>query len=112
MGNRALLQVIKGDEFSPIIYLHWAGGESRDIIEKAAPLMRKGDVSYAFARLAGVCHLETNPEQQLSFGIFNADHILTDEDSHGDRGCFIVDCETGKVIATRRDIDSFSIDLT
>lgn len=71
MGDRATIQIVSGDEKSPVIYLHWAGSRSIEIIKKAAPIMRAGDLSYAAARLIGVCHIETDPTQGLSLGIFN-----------------------------------------
>lgn len=112
MGSRALIQVIKDDEFSPIIYLHWEGHRTKEIIEKAASAMSKGDVSYSFGRLCGVCHLETNPDQKLSFGVWNSQHILTKQDSHGDNGCFIIDIDSGEVTATDYGIESFMIELS
>lgn len=96
MGDRVTIQLTKGKEFSPIIYMHWAGEAALEILKEAAPLMRKGDMSYAFARLAGACHNATEPEQGLSFGIWNADSIVT-EDSQGDNGHFGVDISTGEV---------------
>lgn len=90
MGDRATIQVVGSYESSPVIYLHWAGPRAMDIIRKAAPIMRRGDCMYAAARLLGVCHTETDPEQGLSLGISNADGIQK-EDTCGDNGHFLVD---------------------
>lgn len=95
MGDRATIQIVDGEEFSPVIYLHWAGSRAVEILQAAAPIMRKGDISYAFARLADVCHLETGPDQGLSFGIWNAES--TEDPEVGDNGHFLLDMQTGKI---------------
>lgn len=95
MGDRATIQLVNGDEFSPIIYLHWAGSRAFDLIQQAAPIMRAGDISYAFARLAGVCHMETGPDQGLSFGIFNAEG--PEDPDVGDNGHFTLNMDDGQV---------------
>ena len=93
MGDRATIQIVDGPHKSPIIYLHWAGSRSLDIIRKAAPIMRQADISYAAARLIGVCHMETDPEQGLSLGVLDADDCI----EAGDNGHFEIDLRTGAV---------------
>lgn len=98
MGDRVTVQLVDNNEnFSPILYGHWCGNRADDIIKKAAPIMRKGDISYAFARLVGVFHNETGPDQGLSLGVFNASEIQ-EEDTQGDNGHFKVNINTGEVV--------------
>ena len=96
MGNCATVQVVCGEEFSPIAYVHWIGGDTLDVIEDAAPKMRSNDVSYAFARLCGHLHLATGALGALGFGVYNTDEIQT-EDTVGDAGHYRVDLATGIV---------------
>jgi hypothetical protein len=91
MGERVLFQVVRGEEFSPVIYCHWSGDEVRDICDRLRERMkgRGGDVQYTAARLVQEC-INGN-EGNLSFGIWNADSVLTETDSHGDGGVVLVD---------------------
>ena len=81
MGNRALIQVVdsRGD-VSPVLYLHWHGGDVPAYIEELREMMadRPDDVQYAFARLVG--------------RVWNANKQLQRGDSHGDHGVYIVHC--------------------
>ncbi len=98
MGDRATVQLFDKDgDFSPILYVHWAGHRVQEILEKAAPVMRKGEASYAFARMVGVFHNETKPDQKLSLGVWNATEIQK-SDEQGDAGHFSVNIDTGEVI--------------
>jgi len=99
MGDRVLIQVKSGTEFSPVCYLHWGGNDAPRLIQETVQLMtsRLGDVDYVFGRLVGVCHARTPGSTGL--GCFNADHILTADDSHGDAGVYIIDCDTWDVTA-------------
>ncbi len=94
MGNRALLQVVDADEFGPVVYCHWSGERVPDIVRKLAARMadRKGDLPYTSARLVQEC--VRDDDGALSFGIWNADKKLTAEDSHGDAGVVLIDCNT------------------
>lgn len=97
MGDRATFQIITSREFSPIGYVHWAGSAMPAIIQEAAPYMRAGDVSYAFARLCGFVHNRTGGDgEALSFGVYNADSIQL-SDTCGDNGHFLINLETGVV---------------
>ena len=96
MGDRATVQLHSGKTFSPILYFHWAGHEVPEILKAAAPVMRQGDVSYAFARLVGVAHTQTEPEQALSLGVYSVDEIQR-EDDQGDSGHFLIDVDTGAI---------------
>lgn len=91
MGERVLFQVVRGEEFSPVIYCHWSGNEVRDICARLRERMkgRGGDVQYTAARLVQEC--TNGSEGNLSFGIWNADGVLTETDSHGDGGVVLVD---------------------
>ena len=91
MGDRALIQLYSGKEVSPVLYLHWDGFRVGDILKETEERMksRRGDVSYAFARLVQAAIKDG--EGNTSYGVFNKTELLTEEDSHGDAGCFIVD---------------------
>ena len=106
MGDRAIVTFrhhvkLSGgrefDKFSPCIYLHWAGRRVRQLLEKALPVLRTGDESYAAARFCGVCHAEEH-ESGLSIGLSHApkdlDEATSEDFSHGDAGVFIVDVDT------------------
>jgi hypothetical protein len=91
MGERVLFQVVRGEQFSPVVYCHWAGDEVRDICDRLRERMgdRCGDLYYTAARLVQEC-IDGN-EDNLSFGIWNADSVLTEADSHGDGGVVLID---------------------
>jgi hypothetical protein len=106
MGNRALVIFTDGDRVSPVVYLHWCGGELPVWLADLKHMMagREGDVDYSCARFIGLCH--TKIDGNLSLGVWNIPpHIqravqtfeesgkardqLT-EYSHGDAGVVIV----------------------
>jgi hypothetical protein len=97
MGDRVLFQVVSADkkEFSPVIYGYWCGRHAKDIIKALRKRMVEGrpdDVSYAAARLVQEV-LEYTKEGALSVGIWNIERILTEKDSHGDAGVFIINAK-------------------
>ena len=116
MGNRALVQFIKPEskseftnhvepaDFSPVIYLHWAG-QLEEAIKQTKELMksRRADLSYIPARFVGVCHELI--EGSLSLGMWNATGNLTHEDSHGDMGCILINVGTWEIEQTGHYID-------
>jgi len=93
MGDRALIQLVCGNKYSPTLYLHWAGDRAEEIIQQTKERMCGGgfgdDLEYAFARLVQIAI--GNDAGASSYGVTNATGILTAEDSPGDNGCFIVD---------------------
>ena len=91
MGDRVLFQVVRGEDFSPVVYCHWAGDQVRQICARLRERMedRCGDLHYTAARLVQDC-IDGN-EGNLSFGIWNATSILTAADSHGDGGVVLID---------------------
>jgi len=95
MGERVLFQVVKNDQFSPVVYCHWSGDEARDICERLMIRMgcRSSDLQYTAARLVQECI--NNDKGNLSFGIWNADRVLTEEDAHGDGGVILIDVSDG-----------------
>lgn len=97
MGDRALIQFTDGDDYSPITYLHWSGYKVREYLEALKERMkgREGDLAYTAARFVGICHDDI--EGNLSLGLWNQDKPLTEDDSHGDAGCFVVNVETWDV---------------
>lgn len=90
MGERVLFQVVKGDEFGPVVYGHWAGTEVASICFRLKERMkgREGDVPYTSARLVQEC-IDERPGN-TGFGVWNATGILTEADSHGDGGVVLI----------------------
>jgi hypothetical protein len=98
MGDRVLFQVVRGaDEFGPVVYCHWSGARAPEVVRRLAERMkeRRGDIDYASARLVQEC-TAADPDGALSFGVSNAPAQLTAEDSHGDAGVVLIDCDTFK----------------
>lgn len=100
MGDRALVVCHKGrSDFSPAVYTHWNGHKVGELLDKAQHVMRKGDTSYASARLAGTFH--ENIKGMLGFGLLPApaswEEATSEDYSHGDAGVFMVDVDTGLV---------------
>jgi hypothetical protein len=54
---------------------------------------RSSDLQYTAARLVQECI--NNDKGNLSFGIWNADRVLTEEDAHGDGGVILIDVSDG-----------------
>lgn len=94
MGNRALLQLRNKNEVSPLLYLHWGGSEVGEIIRRTKSRIahRHDDVIYAFAR--PVQEAINGMDGDSGFGVWNQDEVLTEADSHGDAGCFVIDLST------------------
>lgn len=115
MGDRALIQFVatnrNGDinDVSPVVYLHWNGTEVDKWLQLWWKNMegRHGDVSYGVARFIGICH--TLIDGNLSLGVWNQSDVLAQEDSHGDAGCFVVDCDNGNVTAMGGYGESFNL---
>jgi hypothetical protein len=93
MGDRVLFQIVGREEVSPVIYCHWAGSLAPDIARRLAARMasRPGDVPYAAARLVQECATGTG---STGFGVWNTLARLTAEDSHGDAGVVLIDCDS------------------
>lgn len=91
MGDRAIIQMKRGSEVSPVLYLHWDGTEVRRIIAETKERMkdRHDDLGYSFARLVQIA-IRGN-SGCLSYGVYNAPSTITETDSHGDAGCFLID---------------------
>lgn len=101
MGDRAIVSFHgEEDDYSPGVYVHWAGSDIPALLKEAAPILRKGDPGYAAARFCGFLH--TKLDGGLGLGLFDAP-TKKDQDngfkdySHGDNGVFIVDIKTGQV---------------
>ena len=97
MGDRVLFQVVRGQSFGPVVYCHWSGARAPEIVRKLAARMadRTGDIDYATARLVQEC-TAPDPDGSHSFGVFNHPARLTSEDSNGDAGLVLIDCDTFK----------------
>lgn len=99
MGDRVLFQMTRKAEHGPVVYGHWSGSAAREIVTKLKDRMasRRGDVSYATARLVQeVC--ETVSDKALSVGVWNADEVLVEKDSHGDAGIVLIDADTFRCV--------------
>ena len=94
MGDRVLMQCYSGEEFGPAVYGHWSGESAPAIVEKLRKQMqgRPDDLAYASARLVQ-CMIGTDTGN-TGFGIWNVDHILRAEDTHGDAGVVLIDVST------------------
>lgn len=91
MGDRALIQLKSGDELSPVLYLHWGGGDVKRIIDATQERMknRPGDINYIFARMVSIA-IDGN-EGDTGYGVWNQTKKLVEADTHYDAGCFVVD---------------------
>ena len=99
MGDRAVITFKSGNSYSPGVYLHHNGGKVADWLKEAAPLLRRGDDSYAAARFVGFCHSKIRgvtglglidgptPEEIKNLKLY----------SPGDAGAFVVDIDSGEV---------------
>lgn len=99
MGDRVLFQVVRNKEFGPVVYCHWSGARAPKIVRKLAERMllhRAGDLDYATARLVQECIADD--DGALGFGVSNAKARLTADDSHGDAGVVLIDCNTFKCV--------------
>lgn len=100
MGDRVIVQFIDSyGDVSPACYMHWEGDRAERHIRECAKLMegRDNDLQYAFARFVGVCH--SRIEGQTGLGLWNQAEKLKASDSHGDAGCYVVNCNTWNVEA-------------
>lgn len=100
MGDRVLFQCHRaGKEFGPVVYGHWAGSEAPEIVSRLAQRMqgRGGDVDYSSARLVQEVLAEC-PDGNTGIGVWNAERLLTAEDSHGDAGVVLIDVDNGHAV--------------
>lgn len=92
MGNRVVVRFTnENPETDVAVYLHWHGSDVKDWLKAAAPIMRKGDKSYAAARFCGFCHGKI--EGGLSLGLLAGSDIQ----DQGDNGIYVVDVRDGTV---------------
>jgi hypothetical protein len=97
MGDRVLMQVVSDDRknFSPVIYMHWEGSNWENIVQKLAAQTHDilDDVNYSAASLVQICATYFEMNYYRSVGIWNTDHILTADDSHGDNGIVLINAK-------------------
>lgn len=76
-----------------MVYCHWSGRTAPLIVAALAERMktRQGDLMYSNARLVQ-CAI-ANDDFNTGFGIWNADKLLTADDSHGDAGVVLIDVD-------------------
>lgn len=105
MGDRAVVTFhTNKNDYSPAVYLHWAGIKIPDLLQRAATRMKKGDPNYSAARFCGVCH--ENMDGRTGLGLLEApnpgetpleEYCGIDKYGHGDAGVFFVNVDTGEV---------------
>ena len=98
MGDRALVILKSGKDYSPVMYLHWHAPQVQNYVNRLREVMegRGADIDYGFARLPGIAHNDI--AGNLSLGCRNLP-IGFDETkpeamqamSHGDGGIYVVD---------------------
>lgn len=106
MGDRALIILKDGAEFSPVVYLHWHAPQVQHYVNRLREVMsgRGSDLSYSFARLCGIIHNDIGGN--TSFGVWNLPGDFADNEpylssmSHGDGGVYVVDINADYSIAT------------
>lgn len=100
MGDRVLIQVVKGNKFSPVAYGHDCGYRTPEILArlKARMVGREGDLAYTAARL--MQEMTDYDEGNLSFGLWNAEAVLEKGDSHGDAGIVLIDVSGAEMTFT------------
>jgi hypothetical protein len=98
MGDRALVILKSGKDYSPLMYLHWHAPQVQHYVNRLKEVMesRGEDVYYAFARLLGIVHNDI--DGNLSLGCWNLPKGFSETDrealqqlSHGDGGIYVVD---------------------
>lgn len=95
MGDRALIQLIDKDrQVSPSLYIHWGGEGVACTLHATQKRMegRPNDLDYSFARLVQIAI--GDDDSNLSFGVSNRSTAITEDDSPGDAGVFLVDIST------------------
>jgi len=101
MGNSAVIQLVKGEECSPALYIHWHGDQAEEIIRNTeyqlGSLAHNPDsgLDCAFARLVeNAC--DYNEGGATGFRVYNSPDLITEADCPIDEGCFIVDIATNE----------------
>jgi len=102
MGDRVLMQCHSKAQnvHGPAVYGHWLGSEAPKIVAALIKRMqpRRGDVDYASARLVQEVTLaQSDPTTCMGVGLWNVDHLLTADDSHGDAGCVLINVDDWSV---------------
>lgn len=102
MGDRVLFQCHSASRgtHGPVVYCHWLGDHAPQIVNRLINRMRgrSGDVDYSSARLVQECTLmQADPDTCMGIGVWNSDHLLTAEDSHGDAGCVLINVDNWAV---------------
>jgi hypothetical protein len=106
MGDRVIVVLTETNNktrkpFFAAIYFHWLGGDVIPLLKDAGKFMRRGDASYASARICGVIHAAR--PGTLSMGLIEGPDSLDPVDlghfSHGDAGVVVLDMETGALTA-------------
>lgn len=103
MGDRVLFQFYNASDgsFSPAVYGHWAGHSAPGIIRELKERMkhRLGDMHYSVARLVQALTNAGNKNEDSGVGVWNAEAVLNEADSHGDAGVILINLPSWKVTA-------------
>lgn len=106
MGNRVLIQFKDNrNVLSDVCYLHDGGDFAEDLIRECAKQMKgcKADAHRAMARFVSVCVM-----RKVGVKVRDTSKLLALDDSEGDAGCYVVDCNTWEVTAFGGYGDSFT----
>lgn len=100
MGDRGIVVMRKGEDYSPGVYVHWSGGKLLAYLQEAAPSMRQGDPLYAAARFCGIVHGKI--PGCLPLGLLDAPSAEDVAEgftrySQGDAGVVVLDVGSGEV---------------
>lgn len=102
MGDRVVIVCYDQHGPAPAIYAHWMGHEAPTIVKTAGDegILRKGDSSYAAARLCGwFCQQDAG--SALGVGLLDAPKGIEDQDfydiSQGDAGTIAINVDDGTV---------------
>lgn len=94
MGDRVIVTIKNS---GVCLYGHWCGYGAPDIIRGAIErgTLRKGDESYAMARLIGAFHEETGTDSSTGIGVWPCVKGQEMEiETHGDAGVIVIDGDT------------------
>lgn len=98
MGERVVVVCKGAGDLGCEVYLHWDGERALDLLKKAIPEMRKGDVGYSTARLVSFLCAQ-RPGKSTGVGVFAPPKDETEESlcaaSPGDAGVLVYDVDTG-----------------
>lgn len=94
MGDRVLIQLTSGGDYSPVLYLHSLGHYAPSLLEEFRYRFleeRGDDIEYAFARLVQYACMQSGAQDVTGVGVMNASGPIGEFDSQGDAGVMLAD---------------------